>query len=80
MTNSELENDQGMVYVYYSCVGDRARYTTNDPLQGYKLREIIPSPRGLVCALSTEERRMDCRMYVEAEVGKKVSHAPGSDE
>lgn len=23
--------------------------------------------------MSTEERRMDCRMYVEAEVGKKVS-------
>lgn len=40
--------------------------------KGYKLREIIPSPRGLVCAISTEERRMDCRMYVEAEVGKKV--------
>lgn len=41
-------------------------------LQGYKLREIVPSPRGLVCAISTEEERMDCRMYVEAEVGKKV--------
>lgn len=40
--------------------------------QGYKLREIVPSPRGLLCAVSTEERRMDCRMYVEAEVGKKV--------
>lgn len=40
--------------------------------QGYKLREIVPSPRGLICAMSTEERRMDCRMYVEAEVGKKV--------
>ncbi|CAM9493765.1 unnamed protein product, partial [Discosporangium mesarthrocarpum] len=40
--------------------------------RGYKVREIIPSPRGLTCALSTEERRMDCRMYVEAEVGKKV--------
>eukprot|EP00904_Undaria_pinnatifida_P013179 jgi/Undpi1/8992/HiC_scaffold_26.g11453.m1 len=40
--------------------------------KGYKLKEIIPSPRGLACAISTEERRMDCRMYVEAEVGKKV--------
>ncbi|CAM9862592.1 unnamed protein product [Ectocarpus fasciculatus] len=40
--------------------------------KGYKLREIVPSPRGLLCAVSTEERRMDCRMYVEAEVGKKV--------
>lgn len=36
------------------------------------MKKIVPSPRGLVCALSTEERRMDCRMYVEAEVGKKV--------
>ena len=41
--------------------------------QGYKVKEIVPSPRGLVCAVSTEEKRMDCRMYVEAEVGKKVS-------
>lgn len=41
--------------------------------KGYKLREIVPSPRGLICAISTEEKRMDCRMYVEAEVGKKVS-------
>ncbi|CAM9697441.1 unnamed protein product [Ectocarpus sp. 8 AP-2014] len=41
--------------------------------KGYKLREIVPSPRGLLCAVSTEERRMDCRMYVEAEVGKKAS-------
>eukprot|EP00752_Nemacystus_decipiens_P011033 g9802.t1 len=40
--------------------------------KGYKLKEIVPSPRGLVCAISTEEKRMDCRMYVEAEVGKKV--------
>ncbi|CAM9329251.1 unnamed protein product [Scytosiphon promiscuus] len=40
--------------------------------KGYKLREIVPSPRGLLCAMSTEDRRMDCRMYVEAEVGKKV--------
>ncbi|CAM9885913.1 unnamed protein product [Ectocarpus sp. 12 AP-2014] len=40
--------------------------------KGYKLREIVPSPRGLLCAVSTEERRMDCRMYVEAEVGKKA--------
>eukprot|EP00903_Cladosiphon_okamuranus_P005559 g5535.t1 len=40
--------------------------------KGYKLKEIVPSPRGLICAISTEERRMDCRMYVEAEVGKKV--------
>ncbi|CAM9110709.1 unnamed protein product [Ectocarpus sp. 4 AP-2014] len=41
--------------------------------KGFKLREIVPSPRGLLCAVSTEERRMDCRMYVEAEVGKKAS-------
>ncbi|CAM9227215.1 unnamed protein product [Hapterophycus canaliculatus] len=40
--------------------------------KGYKLREIVPSPRGLLCAMSTEDRRMDCRMYVEAEVGRKV--------
>lgn len=51
---------------------DSERYVPLATIQGYKLREIVPSPRGLLCALSTEERRMDCRMYVEAEVGKKV--------
>eukprot|EP00611_Tribonema_gayanum_P008312 TRINITY_DN1780_c2_g3_i1.p1 TRINITY_DN1780_c2_g3~~TRINITY_DN1780_c2_g3_i1.p1 ORF type:complete len:323 (+),score=103.73 TRINITY_DN1780_c2_g3_i1:61-969(+) len=40
--------------------------------KGYGLKGVIPQPPGLICAKSTKEHPLRCRVYMEPEEGSKV--------